>query len=225
MMEKTIPTIQRVVVDSLRQSILDGSMKPGERLVQDDIATQFGVSRIPIREAFRTLAAEGLVTFEQRRGIIVTELSRDDIEEILSVRAVLEGMACRAAAECATSEQLEVIHQELDDLNNARNEPEQYYQFNYAFHEAILSASNRPHTAALVKKFRNMIETVARLYLDPAGRVEIVHTDHQALYEAIANHDADEAERLAIEHTRHVLKGILADWKDPEPEPELELNK
>jgi DNA-binding GntR family transcriptional regulator len=218
MLDKSIPTIQRVVTDSLRESILDGSLKPGERLVQDNIATQFGVSRIPIREAFRTLAAEGLVTFEQRRGVIVTELSRNDIEEILSVRAMLEGMACRAAAENATPEQLEAIHQELEDLNKARNEPEQYYQLNYAFHEAILNASNRPHTAALVKKFRNMIETVARLYLDPIGRVEIVHHDHQALYEAIASHDADKAERLAIEHTQHVLKGILADWKALEPE-------
>lgn len=218
MLEKSIPTIQRVVTDSLRESILDGTLKPGERLVQDDIATQFGVSRIPVREAFRTLAAEGLVTFEQRRGVIVTELSRDDIEEILSVRAVLEGMACRAAALNATPEQMECIRRELEDLNKARNEPEQYYQLNYAFHEAILNSANRPHTAALVKKFRNMIETVARLYLDPVGRVEIVHQDHQALYDALARHDAEEAERLAIEHTHHVLKGILADWKEPEPE-------
>jgi DNA-binding GntR family transcriptional regulator len=220
MLEKTIPTIQKVVVDSLRESILDGSLKPGERLVQDDIASQFGVSRIPIREAFRTLAAEGLVTFEQRRGVIVTELSRDDIEEILSVRAVLEGMACRAAAERATPDQLEAIHLGLENLESARGEPGQYYQLNYAFHEAILNASNRPHTAALVKKFRNIMETVARLYLDPVGRVEIVHQDHRAIYEAVARHDGAEAERLVIDHTQHVMKGILADWKNSEPPSE-----
>jgi DNA-binding GntR family transcriptional regulator len=224
-MEKQIPTIQRVVTDSLRESILDGSLKPGERLVQDSIASQFGVSRIPIREAFRTLAAEGLVVFEQRRGVIVTELSRADIEEILSVRAVLEGMACRAAALRATPDQLESIRKELEQLNNARTEPEQYYQLNYAFHEAILNASNRPHTAALVKKFRNMIETVARMYLDPVGRVEIVHHDHQAIFEALVRHDADEAERLAIEHTQHVLMGILTDLKYPLPEPELQMQQ
>jgi DNA-binding GntR family transcriptional regulator len=220
MLEKTIPTIQKVVVDSLRESILDGSLKPGERLVQDDIAAQFGVSRIPIREAFRTLAAEGLVSFEQRRGVIVTELSRPDVEEILSVRAVLEGMATRAAAEHATPEQLEEICQGLKNLESARGEPGAYYQLNYAFHEAILKAANRPHTAALVKKFRNMMETVARMYLDPVGRIEIVHQDHRAIYEAIARHDADEAERLVNEHTLHVMQGILADWKEPELELE-----
>jgi len=217
MLEKTIPTIQRVVVDSLRESILDGSLKPGIRLVQDEIASQFGVSRIPIREAFRTLAAEGLVTFEQRRGVIVTELSKADVEEIMTIRAVLEGMACRAAAEKATPGQLDNILQGLRKLEEARQEPEKYYHLNSAFHAAILEASHQPHTAALVMKFRNMMETVARMYLDPVGRVEIVHTDHRAIYEALLRHDADEAERLIVEHTQHVLKGILADWNETQP--------
>lgn len=216
MLEKTIPTIQKVVVDSLRESILDGSLKPGERLVQDDIATQFGVSRIPVREAFRTLAAEGLVTFEQRRGVIVTELTREDVEEIMKVRAVLEGMACRAAAERATPKQLEKILKGLKKLESARHEPEQYYHLNSFFHSAILEAANQPHTAALVMKFRNMMETVARLYLDPVGRVEIVHEDHRALYEALARHDPDQAEQLIKDHTDHVLKGIMADWQEAE---------
>ncbi|HCC78270.1 MAG: hypothetical protein A2X25_01100 [Chloroflexi bacterium GWB2_49_20] len=217
MLENSIPTIQKVVVDSLRESILDGSLKPGERLVQDDIAAHFGVSRIPVREAFRTLAAEGLVTFEQRRGVIVTELTRADVEEIMTVRAVLEGMACRAAAERATPEQLDEIHLGLRKLEEARKEPEQYYHLNSAFHAAILNASNQPHTAALVMKFRNMMETVARQYLDPVGRVEIVHEDHRAIYEALVRHDADEAEKLIKEHTQHVLKGIMVDWNDPIP--------
>ena len=217
MLEKPIPTIQRVVVDSLRESILDGSLKPGDRLVQDEIAAHFGVSRIPIREAFRTLAAEGLVTFEQRRGVIVTELTKEDVEEIMTIRAILEGLACRAAAERATPEQLDKINRELCLLEAARHEPEQYYHLNSAFHAAILEASHQPHTAALVMKFRNMMETVARMYLDPVGRVEIVHTDHRAIYEALLHHDANEAERLIKEHTEHVLKGILADWNSPQP--------
>lgn len=217
MLEKTIPTIQRVVVDSIRESILDGSLKPGDRLVQDEIAAHFGVSRIPIREAFRTLAAEGLVTFEQRRGVIVTELTKADVEEIMTIRAVLEGLACRAAAQRATSEQLESIHECLKGLEEARHEPEKYYHLNSAFHAAILEASHQPHTAALVMKFRNMMETVARLYLDPVGRVEIVHTDHRSLYEALLHHDPDEAERLIKDHTEHVLKGILADWNESQP--------
>jgi DNA-binding GntR family transcriptional regulator len=214
MLEKTIPTIQRVVVDSIRESILDGSLKPGDRLVQDEIAAQFGVSRIPIREAFRTLAAEGLVTFEQRRGVIVTELSKEDVKEIMSIRAVLEGLACRAAAERATAEQLETIHDCLTELEKARHEPEKYYHLNSAFHAAILEASHQPHTAALVMKFRNMMETVARMYLDPVGRVEIVHTDHRSIYEALFRRDPDEAERLIKDHTEHVLKGILVDWNE-----------
>jgi DNA-binding GntR family transcriptional regulator len=214
MLEKTIPTIQRVVVDSIRESILDGSLKPGDRLVQDEIAAQFGVSRIPIREAFRTLAAEGLVTFEQRRGVIVTELSKEDVQEIMSIRAVLEGIACRSAAEKASTEQLETIHDCLKELEKARHEPEKYYHLNSAFHAAILDASHQPHTAALVMKFRNMMETVARMYLDPVGRVEIVHTDHRSIYEALFRRDVDEAERLIKDHTEHVLKGILVDWNE-----------
>ncbi len=216
MLEKKIPTVQEAVVDDLRQAILEGRLKPGERLVQDEIAAQYGVSRIPVREAFRTLAAEGLVTFHQRRGAIVTALSRDDIIEILNLRAVLEGMAVRAAAECVTPQQLAIIGEKLEALDEARNEPEMYFQLNYAFHAAILDAAHRPHTAALVKKLRNTMETVARQYLDPKGRVELVHHDHTAIYDALVRHDADKAEELAIAHTNHVLEGILADFKDPE---------
>jgi len=218
MFENQIPTVQEVVVETLRQAILDGRLKPGERLLQDDIAARYGVSRIPVREAFRTLAAEGLVTFHQRRGAIVTELRRADVEEILSIRAVLEGMAVRAAAERVTPEELECIRRSLEDLNAARDTPERYFQLNYAFHASILDAAHRPHTAALVKKLRNTIETVTRKYLDPVGRVEIVHKDHSAIFEALSRHDAEAAERLCIEHTRHVLEGILADWIDTDPD-------
>jgi len=220
MNEQQIPTVQEVVVDTLRQSIVEGKLKPGDRLVQDEIATRYGVSRIPVREAFRTLAAEGLVTFHPRRGVIVRELTREDVEEIIALRGILEGMVTRMAAEKATPAQLEVIRQWLEELEAARDDPDRYFQINYDFHGAILDAAHRPHFKALIMNLRNSMEPIARRYLAPAGRVEIAHADHKAIFEAIAQHDCETAERLASNHTKHVLVGILKDWRDPGEEEE-----
>ena len=90
-------TRQKVVVSRLREAILRGSFAPGERLDQKEISERLKVSRSPVREALRTLAAEGLVEVIPHRGAVVAELSPDELEEIVAIRSVLEGMAARLA--------------------------------------------------------------------------------------------------------------------------------
>jgi len=91
--------VQNAVVDGIRNMILNGQFKPGDRLRQDDLASIFGVSTMPIREALRQLQAEGLVVFYQRRGAMVAKLSVSDYEQIYRIREELETLACRWAAE------------------------------------------------------------------------------------------------------------------------------
>jgi DNA-binding GntR family transcriptional regulator len=213
---KPIRTAQEVITDTLRQSILDGEFKPGDRLIQDEIADRYGVSRIPVREAMRTLSAEGLLTFSSRRGAIVTALSAEDIEEILSIRAVLEGMANRLAAERATEKELEKIRQIFHNLEAARGDVGLYFQCNNEFHEAILDAAHSPRLKELITNLRNSVEPVARRFLIAAGRVEIAHHDHLEILETLENRDLQAAERVAAGHTQHVLAGILDDYRQPE---------
>jgi len=215
MHRKPIQTAQEVITDTLRQSIIDGEFKPGDRLIQDEIAERYGVSRIPVREAMRTLSAEGLVTFSSRKGAIVTPLSAADIEEILSIRAVLEGMATRLATECATEKELDKIRQVFHRLETARGDVELYFQCNYEFHEAILEAAHSPRLKELITTLRNSVEPVARRYLIAAGRVEIAHHDHLEILEALERRNALAAEHVAAGHTQHVLAGILDDYRQP----------
>ncbi|RPI34341.1 MAG: GntR family transcriptional regulator [Chloroflexota bacterium] len=209
---KTIHTVQEVIADTLRRSIVEGEYKPGDRLIQDELAERYGVSRIPVREALRTLSAEGLLTFHRRRGAIVTALSREDLQEVMNIRSVLEGMATRLAAERATPEDLECIREAFHRLEAARDDPALYFQRNSEFHAAILDAARSPRLKEMVMNIRNTVEPVARRYLIVPGRVHVAHSDHETILTVIENRDADAAERAAREHTLHVLAGILHDY-------------
>jgi DNA-binding GntR family transcriptional regulator len=205
-------TVQEIIAEDLRKSIIGGEFHPGDRLVQDEIATRYGVSRIPVREAFRTLSAEGLVTFHRRRGAIVTMLTREDIQEILSIRSVLEGMGTRLAAERITPKQLERVCEIFKKMEASRDNPERFFKLNFEFHAAILDGAQSPRLKEIIVNLRNTVETVARQYLARAERVETAHGDHAAILEALENHDVEAAEQLASRHTQHVLAGILDDY-------------
>lgn len=212
MIERDMRTVQEVIADDLRKSIVGGEFCPGDRLVQDEIAARYGVSRIPVREAFRTLSAEGLVTFHRRRGAIVTRLTREDIQEILSIRGVLEGMAVRLAAERITPKQLERVCEVFTRMDASLDNPELFFKLNFEFHAAILDAARSPRLKEIIVNLRNTVEPVARQYLARAGRVNTAHTDHAAILKALEEHDLEAAERLATGHTQHVLAGILDDY-------------
>lgn len=215
-MEKSrIRTVQEVIADTLRDAILTGEFRPGDRLIQDELAERYGVSRIPLREAMRTLSAEGLVTFSSRRGAIVTALTPEDIKEILSIRAVLEGMGARLAAERGTPEEISRVRQAFHRLEAARGDVRLYFECNYEFHRAILDAAHSPRLKELIFNLRNAVEPVARRYLIAAGRVETAHRDHADLLSALEQGDPDAAEQIASGHAQHVLSGILDDYRTP----------
>src|SRR5919202_6686418 len=100
------PSLQEKVYDHLKQAILAGEIQPGERLLETRLAKSLGVSRIPVREAIRKLEREGLIVAFPRRGVYASSLSPRDVDEVYAVRAVLEGLAARLAAEHRTEEQL-----------------------------------------------------------------------------------------------------------------------
>ena len=112
----TYGNIQDAVVDGIRSMILDGQLRPGDRLRQDDLADRFGVSTMPIREALRQLQAEGLVTFYPRRGASVARLSVSDYEEIYRIRQELESLACHWAAEHIERIPIDRLKELLEEL-------------------------------------------------------------------------------------------------------------
>jgi DNA-binding GntR family transcriptional regulator len=127
----------------LSEAILDGTLKHGEQLVETDLQKQLGISRSPLREAFRDLEKKGLVVIIPRRGTFVREITGKDVEENFPVRATLEGLAAREAYANISSDELEEMQQALMGMQRAgeSNDPELYRRQHLLFHEIFIKAS------------------------------------------------------------------------------------
>ncbi len=134
-------TLKFKVTTKLRELILKGEFKMGERLTQEEWAKKLGVSRMPLREALRQLETEGLVIIEPRRGAIVTPISIEDVEEIYRLRALLEGEAVEQSAEFLSDEDLrylEEVYNKMSLLNGDEHEIEEYLRLNEEFHGMLM---------------------------------------------------------------------------------------
>lgn len=136
-------TLQYKVTTKLRDLILKGEFKMGDRLMQEEWAAKLGVSRMPLREALKQLEVEGLVRIEPRRGAIVTPVSSEDIEEIYQLRAMLEGEAAVKALPFLDEEdisELEDLYEQMIRLENSETDMEMYMKMNAEFHRIIIDA-------------------------------------------------------------------------------------
>lgn len=203
-------TMQEIVTEKLRDAILHGELTPGEKLVQDELARRYGVSRMPVREACRTLEGEGLVTFHPHRGVAVTELSAEEIREVFSIRLLLEGMATRQAATHMTEEVAGELRSLLIQLEAAQDDADRYLDLNQSFHYELFRAARRPRLIALIKDLRNIVQPYLRLHLLARGRVAESLAEHRAIFEACAERKGAEAEKRAQDHLKRSLKALLA---------------
>ncbi|MFH0845297.1 MAG: GntR family transcriptional regulator [Pseudomonadota bacterium] len=141
---------------TLSEAILEGIYKGGERLIESELKGQFGISRSPIREAFRDLEKKGLVEIVPRKGTFVKKITRRDIEEHFPVRSVLEGLAAREAYERMTKEDLEDMADELGNMKKAvsKNDTKKYWHHHLLFHEIFIDASENLILIKLLKTLR-----------------------------------------------------------------------
>ncbi|MFC9127345.1 GntR family transcriptional regulator [Streptomyces sp. NPDC057099] len=195
-----IGAIRERVTAELRQEIIAGGLRPGDRLVERELAERFGVSRVPVREAIRALVAEGFVHFETPRRTVVRRLTPTDVKELFELREALEVYAAGLAASRATPEDLAEVR-ELIDRAAAATEAEDA--------EVITDVNSRLHDR-IVAMAGNSLLTEA---LEPvAGRLRWMTrrneewpqllVEHRELYEAIASGDPDRARAHALTHVR-----------------------
>jgi DNA-binding GntR family transcriptional regulator len=200
-------TTAEAVYQALRQRIVDGELTPGQRLRSDALATVFKVSRTPVREALRKLEAEGLIEHSPRGGLIVRELSEEDLTEIFYIREVLEGLASRLAAENATPSEISDLHILLEDMEAAagRGELKTLRTLTGEFHELVTRAAHNRRLAQTLKALQDQVRQVqwSTLFLD--GRAAAALKEHKSLISAIEARDGDRAENLARTHRRNTL--------------------
>lgn len=205
-------TVVKNVVKRLRDVILDGTLKKGDRLIQEEWAAKLQVSRMPIREALAQLEMEGLVELVPHKGAVVTPITNENIEEIYVTRALLEGLAAQKSLPFLTSEhkrQLHGILLQMEELDLTDEKNEEYIRLNADFHQILMSGCPWP-------RLRKMIETLGISPIAPNLLIDYyqeTQMEHRAIYEAVLRGDIAEL-RAAVEF--HILrtKNNLIDYMD-----------
>jgi DNA-binding GntR family transcriptional regulator len=176
-----------------------GIYKPGDRLVESDLAEQFGVSRTPIREALQRLETQSLLA-RDGRSLIVASLDHNQMAELYVVRRELEGLAARLAARHATAEEVQVLRDMVEDDLALINDPAALARANRRFHTQIHLASHNRYLVQQLDLVHRSMALMATTSLAVEGRGQIALSEHEAIVAAIAAHDEDAAYAALKEH-------------------------
>ncbi len=192
------PNVQEAVVDGIRDMILNGQLKPGDRLRQDELANTFGVSTMPIREALRQLQAEGLVTFQRRRGARVAKLSVSDYEEICRIREALETLACRWAAEDLEHipiDRLKLLLEEIEAVEESSDDVHRRLQLVREFFFTIFEASEKEHLLRILSSLWDLSQQYRRYFSSVPGIIPQRLANYRNVYRACEARDPEELMR------------------------------
>lgn len=197
--------LREIVADEIRDLILRGELKPGDRLHETKIAQDLGVSRNPVREAIRALEATGLIEVTPRIGASVTEIDVDDLSQLLEVRSVLEAYAAQLAAKNRTAADVQEIDRCLREGRAASeaNDPVTAAECHRDFHLAIERASANGHVERTVAPLRDRTELVFSVLADTRGMLS--WDEHDAIRAAISDGDPAAAHDATLEHMASVI--------------------
>ncbi len=185
-------TAQEVVLKELRSALASGVLMPGQQLVQEDLAEELGVSRVPIRESLKILEGEGHVTYHPNRGYFVTELSATDLAELYRIRELLEEEALtRAVAEVSDAD-LKDIEEILTEVNAAAaaGDVDALTQANRAFHLSIIELSGMNRLSRLIRQLWDASDIYRTVYFREESNRERIFTEHQEIFRALQARDA-----------------------------------
>ena len=186
----------------IQSRILAGEYVGDEWLRQDALATEFGVSRTPVREALRRLQERGMLVVGASRSLVVAELSKQQVLELYAMREILEGSAARFAAQHASEAEIGILHRVLDEFGTHADDARMLISLNRRFHRAVCEAA---HNRYLIATLDGMHDALALLHSNtfrlPNRRTES-DAEHRRIVRAIARRNADEAEQAARNHVR-----------------------
>jgi DNA-binding GntR family transcriptional regulator len=196
-------SLASAVMDRLREQILNGELREGEQLRQDAIATEFQISRIPVREALSHLAAEGLITIVANRGAVVSSLAPEEIEQLFETRAVLECYMLRCAIpnlEEADFQNAEGILKSFEDSLERDSEIVNWGAWNWNFHSTLYAPANRPTMLAFIKTLNNNCDRYTRLHLVFTRALHQAGQAHRELLKACRSRNPDVASAALWKH-------------------------
>lgn len=203
--------LREVIFNSLREAIIIGELRPGERLMEVQLAEKMGVSRTPVREAIRKLELEGLVNMIPRKGAHVAELSVKDIMDVLEVRASLDGLATSLASERITDDELKELkyingqfasYIEKENLNGSIKK-------DVEFHDIIYKASRNDKLISILNNLREQVQRFRVIYLKDYGSPVNLIKEHNEIFEAVSTRNTEFARNFAKAHILNQEATIL----------------
>lgn len=205
---KTI-SIAGQVFENLEKDILSGKYERGEILTETKLSEQLGVSRTPIREALRRLEQEHIIELGSK-GAVVLGISEDDIEVIYELRRRIEGLASRRAAERATEEDIESLRSiiELQEFFTSKGNADSIKNEDSEFHRKIYELSGSLPLSDTLKELHKKVVKYRKASVSDTSHAAESLAEHKAVFEAIASHDADLAEKITVSHIDNAKKRI-----------------
>lgn len=185
--------------DLVLDAIDKGEYRPGDRLVEAELAERFGVSRTPIREAFQRLETQGILA-RDGRSLIVASLNHDQIGELYVLRAELEALAARLAAQHATPEEIRVLFSMIQEDHLLLGQPDRMSRANKRFHRQLHLASHNRYLVQQLEAVHRSMALMSFTTFKAQGRAEVALDQHRAIVDAIAGRDGTAADRAIREH-------------------------
>ncbi|MFW6256757.1 MAG: GntR family transcriptional regulator [Bacillota bacterium] len=208
--------LRKQVYEVLREAILTGKMKPGEKITEVEIANKLNVSRTPVREAIRMLELEELIVIVPQRGVFVAGIkSIKEINDIFQVRTELEGLAAYLTAQNITEEQLSQMDKYTEQIKAciANDDLEKCIEIDISFHQIIYEASDNKWLQKLLDSLFEQITRFRSRSLDREGRMEEALNEHRELSKAFAQRDGKKARKLVEQHIENARQSIISVFK------------
>lgn len=202
--------LRDVVFNTLRQAILRGELKPGERLMEIQLANKLGVSRTPVREAIRKLELEGLVLMIPRKGAEVADITEKSLRDVLEVREALEELAVRLACDKITSEGIEELKKAARDFRRVlkSNDITEIAEADVRFHDVICIATENQKLVQLLNNLREQMYRYRIEYLKDSRVYEKLLAEHEEIIRHIENGEKEKAAKVVSQHIENQAQAV-----------------
>lgn len=209
--KKENKSLTSIIFDKIREEIINGRFKPGEKLVEIKLADELGVSRTPVREALKQLELDGLVDNIPNRGVIVKGISAGDITDILAIRLSIERLVGKWACERITEEEVKNLCEiyDLMEFYTMKKDSDKIFELNTKFHEILYSSAKSRYLESILNDFQLFIKSARSRSLKEPGRLEIALSEHKKILDSIKSRDIEATENALVYHIQKSNSNIV----------------
>lgn len=203
--------VRDLVLKRLREAILNGTLKAGDRIVESDLAQMFNVSRTPVREALRALEAEGLLERVPRKGLFVKGVTKEDVEEIYLIRMALESLAMSKAVVHITPAEINRLSKLIDQAKKYAytGQSEKLFSAHKEFNDILVKACRMPRLIKLVKVYMEYLEQFRAISLSKRERQVAASKEHEGIFQAVVERDPQRVEMAVKRHLQGALEAFF----------------